>query len=584
MDWTSYLNSIGGFSIEYLWIPLGIWTIAALPLFFISKFLGRRQPVIHYHACLALLFSLPLGFLIMPLTSAEVPGTNLPQGITAYVDGITDFATTTQINQQPQSKLTYPEESRTTIAKPIDYTRLIGAISLLILALIAIYLIRLCFKLYRLRPHFSVLKSATDSEALSTLNRLSRSMGIKRSVQLRIAPAGSIPCTYGWKKPVIVVPEHILSEKDALNATLLHELIHVQRNDFLLGLTAHVLSSLFLLHPLVLLIRRDLGIYRELSCDHEVIRHKIVPTADYARLLLRFSNSSQSPSFISMVKSKSALKRRVAGMQTYSIRRPVIKRMFIPAFLLIPALLLSCSSDSSNPTTDSNVIALKDIGFSFKLPDEWIVGNEYRSTRKNAYQDYLDSTPPDIHHMYDKKKIWMARLLPEKTLYGRNNYHFTNMTQDNFQELIEGKLKFYTYGLSITYNTRKSRKARNLWKEGKCMNYRKGIPELCDKPKDHQPNYRNYRLVRQLDKTEIPFNADSGFLYESEFPYRQDVNEEFKHSRFLIYSFYAVKGDKSYQIKLTGTANRPEQAYYTENGILIEEEAVSEMLSSIRFH
>lgn len=584
MDWTSYLYSIGNGSIEYLWIPLGIWTIAALPLFILSRVLGRRQPVIHYHACLALLFSLPLGFFIMPLASVEVPGANLPQEIAGYVDGLTGFSAATQANQLPQPEPLYQEESSSLIAQQTDYTPLFGAISLFIFILVIAYLIRFSFKLNRLRPLFSGLEQATDSDALSALNRLSQSMGIKRTVQLRIAPSGSIPCTFGWRRPVIVVPENLLLEKDALNATLLHELVHVQRNDFVLGLVAHILSALFFLHPLVLFIRRDLDVYREFSCDHEVIHRSIVSTADYARLLLRFSTSSQSPSFISMVQPKSALRRRVAGMQNYSTYRPVFKRVFMPAFLLIPALLLSCSTDNSNPITDSNVVALKDIGISFKLPEEWAAGDEYRSTRKNAYQDYLDSTPPDIHHMYDKKKIWMARLLPEKTLYGRNYFYLTNMVEENFQELIEGKMKFYTFGFSIKYDTYKNRKGRDLWREGKCMNNRTGIPELCNKWKDYQPNNFNYRLVRQLDQAEIPFDADSGFLYESNHQYGHIGIEEVMYSRQLLYYFYAVRGDKSYLITLTGTANQPDKAHYTENGILLEEESVSEMLSSIRFH
>jgi|GEM_PF-6286549 len=584
MDWTSYLYSIGSGSIEYVWIPLGIWTIAALPLFVISKFLGRRQPLIHYHACIALLFSLPLGFIIMPLVSTEIPGANLPQEIVSYMDDFTGIAAATQATQLAQPELIDHEKPGTAIAQQTDYTTLVGVSSLFIFILITAHLIRFSFKLNRLRPLFSVLEEATDSEALSTLNRLSQSMGIKRTVQLRIAPSGSIPCTFGWKRPVIVVPENLLLEKDAFNATLLHELVHVRRNDFLLDLATQMWSSLFFLHPLVLLIRRDLGIYRELSCDHEVIHRNIVSTADYARLLLRFSTSPQSPSFISMGQPKSALKRRVAGMQKYSTYRPVFKRVYIPAFLLIPALLLSCSTDNSNPITDSNTVALKDIGISFTLANEWEIGTQHRSTRKNAYQDYLDSTPPDIHHMYDKKKIWMARLLPEKTLYGTNYFYHTNMVEENFQELWEGKMKFYTYGFSIQYDTYKNRKRRDLWREGKCMNNQTGIPELCKKPKDYQPNNFNYRLVRQLDKAEIPFDADSGFLYELDHQYGIYGIDEVMYSRQLLYYFYAVRGDKSYLITLTGTANQPDKAHYTENGILLEEESVSEMLSSIRFH
>ena len=67
---TSYLSGLGQATVATFWIPLFLWTVAALFLLVGLRIWGKRYPHIRYHAAMALLLSLPLGFAVMPLIEA----------------------------------------------------------------------------------------------------------------------------------------------------------------------------------------------------------------------------------------------------------------------------------------------------------------------------------------------------------------------------------------------------------------------------------------------------------------------------------------------------------------------------------
>lgn len=50
-----------------------------------------------------------------------------------------------------------------------------------------------------------------------------------------------------------------------------HELVHIRRGDYLLQLALSVIQSLFWFHPLVKIGTNEIEIYREISCDQEVL-------------------------------------------------------------------------------------------------------------------------------------------------------------------------------------------------------------------------------------------------------------------------------------------------------------------------
>ena len=579
MDWISFLTSIGSASIEFAWLPLGTWTIAALPLFAISRLISARQPVIHYQACIALILSLPLGFLFMQIPEINAPTADFQQSISAYIDTHIPGAPGTTTEPPPLEATPTPiEPVSNTTPNTLTWIGLFSAVA----GLTSLWLlIRLYLKMSLVRSQFSYLRPVTDTETLSTLNALTRSLGIKRKVQLLLDTPDSIPCTLGWRKPLIVIPDGIESDHLSLKTTLLHELTHIRRNDYLWSLVIRALGALFIYHPLVHLLCRDVKTYRELSCDSELINRRAVNPAEYAHLLLQFAQSSQSSLPIKMRQPKSDLKRRVSSMQHYSHYKPTTSITFLPIVLLIPALFLSCSiGQNKQNESDVNEIDLSDIGISFNLPDGWVVGEQNRWTPKSSYESSLKNYPADIHPVYHSilKRI-KPRWRPNRIAQGSDFFMSTNISDPLSDDFMNGKVPFYRFALTIDYSTHKRKESRELWREGKCKSQEKVY--FCKDPKDWQVNMYDYKRVRQLDKSEIPFDADSGFLHEQNFQYGA---EEGLHTRWLIYHFFAVKGKKTYHFRLTGVSLQSDKSAYIENGTLLSEQSIADMMGSIRFH
>ena len=67
MDWIALLSELGHLSLSAFWLPLLVWTVAALPFYVGLGLWSRAHPLVRYHGYLALLLALPLGFILTPL-------------------------------------------------------------------------------------------------------------------------------------------------------------------------------------------------------------------------------------------------------------------------------------------------------------------------------------------------------------------------------------------------------------------------------------------------------------------------------------------------------------------------------------
>ena len=110
-----------------------------------------------------------------------------------------------------------------------------------------------------------------DWEGLSA--ELSRRIGLTRPVRVLSSRHTSMPMTWGWARPVVLVPETGAAWSAARKrVVLLHELNHVTRHDCASQLVAHVACAVYWFNPLVWLAARALRIERERACDEAVVR------------------------------------------------------------------------------------------------------------------------------------------------------------------------------------------------------------------------------------------------------------------------------------------------------------------------
>ena len=541
MDWISFLTETGSASIDYLWIPLGFWTVAAIPIFLISRVLGVQQPGIHYQGCMALLLSLPLGFLMMPLMSLGIQTGGMASGLSTLFDTFVDIMPANSSSSLDVDDLATTQLSDLPPSEKINGLAIVGAITLTSL-LVSVFS---CFKLLReikgLKLLTERLKPIQSREVGAEIRDLIDRLGIKRQVKFLLSPLNSAPFTYGWKRPVVVIPEGIDSEMAILRAILSHELIHVRRNDYFFGLTARILAAIFVFHPFVFFLSRQIKMYREFSCDREMIGWKSIEPSDYARLLLRFSTSISFPSSISMIRQSSNLKKRVEFMAHYRNRAPKTNRLartlLLPVALLLPVLIMSCSLQQAEVDQRSqmpqNSIVLEDLGVSLNLPDGWV-----------EHSEPLRKTLADRLSLLSEEELATVDVdTPEKLEHGVNLYTYNNL--DQYGSIPDEEL--FAYFLHIEMHNYFSEDRRALWKRGLC---KPGQP-CADRMN------QNLHLVRELSREENPFGNGTGFMYEVK------VGDDESLAR-RMYMYYVVLDERCYRVMFDGLARDLDENTYPD--------------------
>lgn len=105
------------------------------------------------------------------------------------------------------------------------------------------------------------------------LERARQTLRLKKDVGLVISPLQIEPAVWRVWRPVVVMPNSIAGQLNdgELEAIMLHELVHIQRRDNLIGNLQLGLSALLWFHPLVWFISRKLFDEREQACDERVM-------------------------------------------------------------------------------------------------------------------------------------------------------------------------------------------------------------------------------------------------------------------------------------------------------------------------
>ena len=116
-------------------------------------------------------------------------------------------------------------------------------------------------------------------------------LGVRRRVRLLIARDVAVPMTWGAWRPVVLFPMSVSAWSDEeVRIALLHELTHVRRNDWLLGMLTRAACAAYWFHPGVWYLARRLREDCELACDDGVLASG-VRASDYAAVLVRAAES-----------------------------------------------------------------------------------------------------------------------------------------------------------------------------------------------------------------------------------------------------------------------------------------------------
>jgi beta-lactamase regulating signal transducer with metallopeptidase domain len=80
------------------------------------------------------------------------------------------------------------------------------------------------------------------------------------------------PATFGWRRPVILLPDRVAAEGiDAQRAIVCHELLHVARGDWIWTLVEQAIQCVFWFHPAMWWTIAQIQLSREEAIDHRVV-------------------------------------------------------------------------------------------------------------------------------------------------------------------------------------------------------------------------------------------------------------------------------------------------------------------------
>jgi beta-lactamase regulating signal transducer with metallopeptidase domain len=252
------------------WWTSGLWQasvqIAVLVLLvgIASYMLRRSSPVVRYLLwCIVLVrLCVPMG-LTLPSTAPQRPMLTPAQREQMRSEWRARFGNSTEEERRARiASFRERAERERAIMTAAGVVWVCG--SSLIVLLIGV-------RAFCLRRRIRALPLATDPEFLALVADCRAQMGLKRSVQVRIAsddecPAPAVTALF---RPVIILPHTLATTWSAeeLKPILMHELAHVRRRDISINWLQIVLQTFYFFHPLVWLANWKIRVLREEACD-----------------------------------------------------------------------------------------------------------------------------------------------------------------------------------------------------------------------------------------------------------------------------------------------------------------------------
>ena len=95
---------------------------------------------------------------------------------------------------------------------------------------------------------------------------------LRRPVRLLQSADNPMPLTWGWWRPVVLLPADAANwPSERRRIVLLHELAHAKRWDCLTQTVARMVCALYWINPLVWLAAQRMCVERERACDDLVL-------------------------------------------------------------------------------------------------------------------------------------------------------------------------------------------------------------------------------------------------------------------------------------------------------------------------
>jgi beta-lactamase regulating signal transducer with metallopeptidase domain/biopolymer transport protein ExbD len=166
---------------------------------------------------------------------------------------------------------------------------------------------------------------------------------LRRPVRLLQSADNPMPLTWGWWRPVILLPAEAASwPSERRRIVLLHKLAHAKRWDCLTQTVARMVCALYWINPLVWLAARRMCIERERACDDLVLNSGCRPS-EYATHLVDIARAfRRAPQLAGIAMARSPqLQGRIAAIVDASRARQLRPLTAVAILVFMGVLALS---------------------------------------------------------------------------------------------------------------------------------------------------------------------------------------------------------------------------------------------------
>ena len=186
----------------------------------------------------------------------------------------------------------------------------------------------------------------TEPQWTELVRTLSDRLGLRRRVRLVKSSGSTMPMTWGWLRPVVLLPDD--SERwpqERRRVVLLHELAHVRRLDCLTQQLARLSCAVYWFNPLSWWASTQMMLERERACDDLVLLSGSRPS-EYAGHLLALAREQRSRHGVSMAAVAMARETNLEGrlraiLDARSPRRGLTRRVAAWSLLVAAVAIIS---------------------------------------------------------------------------------------------------------------------------------------------------------------------------------------------------------------------------------------------------
>jgi beta-lactamase regulating signal transducer with metallopeptidase domain len=148
------------------------------------------------------------------------------------------------------------------------------------------------------------------------IKNIAAQLGIQKEITALLSYRADTPQVLGFLKPVILLPVACLNHLTTVQteAILLHELVHIKRNDYFVNLFIATAEILFFFNPFIRQLISSIRREREYRCDDMVLQFRY-PPEHYAAALLSLEKNRALPTGLGIAAGGSGKRQLLARIQ-----------------------------------------------------------------------------------------------------------------------------------------------------------------------------------------------------------------------------------------------------------------------------